>query len=60
MTDERDRDQNPPIDESTYGASSAESGGLYNQDGPTMANPEGDTMSDAEERLEESPDAPAE
>jgi hypothetical protein len=59
MTDERDRDQNPPIDESTYGASSAESGGLYNRDGPTTANEEGDTMSEREERGGDTPDLPA-
>ena len=60
MTNERERDQTPPIDESTYGASSAESGGLYNREGPTIANSEGDTMSEREERGGESPDGPAE
>lgn len=43
-------DQPPPIDESTYGASSAESGELYSQDGPTTGNQQGDTMSDREEQ----------
>jgi hypothetical protein len=59
MNTERRTDDNPPIDESTYGASSSESGGNYNQDGPTMSNPEGDTMSEREEDGGESPDAPA-
>jgi hypothetical protein len=38
-----------PIDESTYGGSSSETGGLYNEDGPTIANPEGDTMAEEDE-----------
>jgi len=62
MNEEREPRQNPPnppIDESTYGASSSESGGLYNQDGPTIANPEGDTMSEREEGGGASPDAPS-
>lgn len=42
--------ENPPIDESTYGGSAAETGGLYDDEGPTSANPEGDTMSNEEER----------
>ena len=49
---ERERGTDPepePIDESTYGGSAAETGGLYHQDGPTTASPEGDTMSEREE-----------
>ena len=50
MTDiERNQPDNPPIDESTYGGSASETGGLYNDSGPTIANPEGDTMSEAED-----------
>jgi hypothetical protein len=59
MNAERNATDNPPIDESTYGASSSESGGNYNQDGPTMANPEGDAMAEREEDGGESPDTPA-
>lgn len=55
MTHEREPDDTPPIDESTYGASASESGGLYSREGPTIANPEGDTMSEREERGGESP-----
>jgi hypothetical protein len=48
---ERSRDaDHPPIDESTYGGSSSETGGDYDASGPTIANPEGDTMSEEEER----------
>ena len=37
---ERDREPTTePIDESTYGGSASETGGLYHQDGPTIANP---------------------
>lgn len=56
----RDQDQAQVLDESTYGASSSESGGLYNRDGPTAANEEGDTMSHREERGGEGPDSPSE
>ena len=60
MTDqERDQTENPPIDESTYGGSASETGGLYNQDGPTIANPTGDTMSEEEERDHRPPEAPS-
>ncbi len=60
MTDtERDLPENPPIDEFTYGGSSAETGGLYNDDGPTIANTEGDTMSEEEERDGHPPEAPS-
>ena len=34
----------PPIDEATYSGSAAESGGLYDDSGPTLANRHGDTM----------------
>jgi hypothetical protein len=45
MTDERRAPSSPkPIDESTYGGSAAETGGLYDDEGPTIANPEGDTV----------------
>jgi hypothetical protein len=49
---ERERDPEPepaPIDEATYGGSAAETGGLYQQDGPTTTSPDGDTMSEREE-----------
>lgn len=59
MSGEREHTDNPPIDESTYGASSSESGGNYNQDGATIANETGDTMSDREERGGETPDLPS-
>lgn len=52
-------DQNPPIDESTYGGSAAETGGLYDEAGPTASNPQGDTMSEEEERGERPPEAPS-
>lgn len=38
-----------PIDGSSAGASAAESGGLYNDDGPTAANVDGDTMGTRDE-----------
>jgi hypothetical protein len=46
MTDERrpDAPTPKPIDESTYCGSAAETGGLYDDGGATIANPEGDTM----------------
>lgn len=55
MTDERQSEAPTPkpIDESTYGGSAAETGGLYDDDGATIANPEGDTMSNADEELDE-------
>ncbi len=53
---ERERE---PIDESTYGGSAAETGGLYDDAGPTSANPEGDTMSEEEERDTRPPEAPS-
>lgn len=61
MTDaERDPADNPPIDESTYGGSASETGGLYDDSGPTIANPQGDTMSEEEEQQkEEERDKPA-
>jgi hypothetical protein len=60
MTDEkRDQPQDPPVDESTYGGSAAETGGLYDDAGPTTANPEGDTMSEEEERDGRPPEAPS-
>jgi hypothetical protein len=55
---ERERDPQP-IDESTYGGSASETGGLYNEGGPTIANPEGDTMSESEELDERSPEEPS-
>lgn len=51
--------ENPPIDESTYGGSASETGGLYDDAGPTIANPEGDTMSEEEERDTRPPEAPS-
>lgn len=52
MTDERRTDHaqpDEPIDEESYGGSAAESGGLYDADGPTAANVRGDTMGTADE-----------
>ena len=58
MTDgERDQPE-PPIDESTYGGSAAETGGLYDDSGPTTANLEGDTMSEAESDVPADEDPP--
>jgi len=51
--------ENPSIDESTYGGSASETGGLYNDAGPTIGNPEGDTMSEEEERDTRPPEAPS-
>ena len=56
---EQERDNPPPIDESTYGGSAAETGGLYNDTGPTIANVEGDTMSEEEEYGPRPPEAPS-
>lgn len=56
---ERETPDTPPIDESTYGGSSSETGGNYDDSGPTIANPQGDTMSEEEEeRAERPPGAP--
>ena len=55
---EREKRDNPPIDESTYGGSASETGGLYDDAGPTIANPEGDTMSEEAERDERSAESP--
>jgi hypothetical protein len=38
-----------PVDERSYAASGAESGGQYNDDGPTVANAHGDTMGTRDE-----------
>ena len=56
---ERERMSNEPepIDESTYGGSASETGGLYQQDGPTVTNPQGDTMSEREEAESPSPES---
>ncbi len=61
MTDrEREHDNDTgPIDESSYGGSSAETGGLYDDSGPTRGNVEGDTMSEAEERGGRPPEEPS-
>ena len=60
MTDaERDQNENPPIDESTYAGSASETGGLYDDSGPTIANPQGDTMSEEEERDERPAEGPS-
>jgi len=56
---EREQGDGPSIDESTYGGSSSETGGNYPSDGPTTANPSGDTMSDQEERDTRPPEAPS-
>ncbi|HEX2194491.1 MAG TPA: hypothetical protein VHK63_05995 [Candidatus Limnocylindria bacterium] len=49
--DEQDRAPRPAdeIDEESYGASAAESGGLYNEDGPTATSVTGDTMGERDE-----------
>jgi hypothetical protein len=54
MTDQRRPGEPPddpaePIDEAAFGGSSAESGGVYDADGPTVANVTGDTMGTADE-----------
>jgi hypothetical protein len=60
MTDrERSEHDTQPIDESTYGGSASETGGLYDEGGPTIANPQGDTMSEEEERDQRPPEAPS-
>ena len=55
---ERDKPR-PVIDESTYAGSSSETGGNYADSGPTVANPDGDTMSEEEERDTRPPEGPA-
>jgi hypothetical protein len=58
--DEREGNDRPVIDESTYGGSSSETGGLYDESGPTAANTEGDTMSEEEEARDgRPPEAPS-
>jgi hypothetical protein len=52
-----EKSERPVIDESSYGGSAAETGGLYDDSGPTIANPEGDTMSEEEERDDRPPEA---
>ncbi len=54
-----EKTERPIIDESSYGGSAAETGGLYDDSGPTVANPQGDTMSEEEERDERPPEAPS-
>jgi hypothetical protein len=54
---ERESTDPQPIDESTYGDSASETGGLYHQDGPTIMNPEGDTMSEREEDENPNPES---
>jgi hypothetical protein len=54
MDRQRDHDDEPtqpiePVDEPAYGGSSAETGGLYDEDGPTAVNVEGDTMGSRDE-----------
>lgn len=57
---EKEREKTEPvIDESTYAGSSSETGGNYADSGPTVANPEGDTMSEEEDRDTRPPEAPA-
>ena len=53
---ERDRAANPPIDESTYAGSASETGGLYQQDGPTRSNIQGDTMSERDDDEDPGPE----
>ena len=56
---EREREplEPQPIDESAYGGSASETGGLYHQDGPTIANLGGDTMSEREEDDDPGPES---
>ncbi len=54
---ERDRNERPIIDESAYAGSASETGGLYQQDGPTMANTDGDTVSKREEEGDPGPES---
>lgn len=57
---ETERDKTgPTIDESTYAGSSSETGGNYADSGPTVTSPEGDTMSEEEERDTRPPEAPS-
>lgn len=57
---ERERDTEPSqIDESSDGGSAAETGGLYDEAGPTAVNVEGDTMSEEVERDGRPPEAPS-
>ena len=56
---EREQDRRPPIDESSYGGSASETGGLYDDAGPTRTNTEGDTLSEEEERDSRPPEAPS-
>lgn len=44
----RDR-RTRPVDEPAFGGSASETGGLYDQDGPTAVNVEGDTMGTRDE-----------
>ena len=54
---EREPTEQPVVDESTYAGSASETGGLYQQDGPTMANTDGDTMSEREEEGDPGPES---
>jgi hypothetical protein len=53
MTDQpppdRRRESEPPIDEGAFGGSAAENGGLYDDEGATVADTRGDPMSIDEE-----------
>jgi hypothetical protein len=53
MTDqpppERRRESEPPVDEGSFGGSAAETGGLYDDEGATVADTKGDPMSIDEE-----------
>jgi hypothetical protein len=53
MTDQpppdRRRESEPPIDEGAFGGSAAETGGLYDDEGATIADTKGDPMSIDEE-----------
>jgi hypothetical protein len=52
MTDEPPPDRRPesePIDEGAFGGSAAETGGLYDDEGATVADTRGDPMSIDEE-----------
>jgi hypothetical protein len=47
-----------PMDASAYAASSSESGGLYREEGPTIADAEGEPVGDDEEPAEKPEDRP--
>jgi hypothetical protein len=51
-TDADMREDRAQVDEDAYGGSAAESGGVYTNEGPTVANVGGDIMGQVEEASE--------